>query len=61
MTAHRGVPNPTAVNGAPQDIELAFHDAFIILDRRISLFLSLPLASLDQLALKKKVDEIGKS
>lgn len=60
MTAHWGVPDPAAVNGTPQDIERAFHDAFITLDRRISLFLSLPLASLDQLALKKKVDEIGK-
>ncbi len=61
MTAHWGVPDPAAVNGTPKDIERAFHDAFITLDRRISLFLSLPLASLDQLALKKKVDEIGKS
>ena len=61
MTAHWGVPDPAAVNGTPEDIERAFRDAFITLDRRISLFLSLPLASLDQLALKKKVDEIGKS
>ncbi len=60
MTAHWGVPDPAAVHGTPEEIERAFRDAFFILDRRISLFLSLPLASLDRLALKNDVDRIGK-
>lgn len=59
MTAHWGVPDPAAVEGTPEQIEKAFRDAFVALDRRISLFLCLPLASLDQLALKREVDRIG--
>jgi len=59
MTAHWGVPDPAAVNGAREAIEKAFRDAFMILDRRISLFLSLPLASLDKLAIQKQIDQIG--
>jgi arsenate reductase len=60
MTAHWGVADPAAVAGAPEQIERAFRDAFTVLERRISLFLSLPLASLDALAIKKKVIEIGR-
>jgi arsenate reductase len=60
MTAHWGVPDPAAVRGDAAEIERAFRTAFVTLDRRIGLFLSLPLASLDRLALKKKVDEIGR-
>ena len=60
MTAHWGVPDPAAVKGSPQEVERAFREAFTILDRRISLFLSLPLASIDKLALKKEVDQIGR-
>ena len=60
MTAHWGVPDPAAVNGPPEVIERAFRDAFMTLDRRISLFLCLPLASLDALAIKKEVDRIGR-
>ena len=59
MTAHWGVPDPAAVTGEPADIKRAFRDAFFILDRRIGLFLSLPLAALDRLALKREVDRIG--
>jgi arsenate reductase len=59
MTAHWGVPDPAAVHGDSAEIDRAFRDAFFILDRRISLFLSLPLAALDRLALKKEVDRIG--
>src|SRR5580692_2714622 len=44
MTAHWGVPDPAAVEGTQEDVERAFHHAFVMLDRRISLFLSLPLA-----------------
>jgi arsenate reductase len=59
MTAHWGVPDPAAVAGTPEQIEKAFLDAFMILDRRISLFLCLPLSSLDQMAIKKEIDQIG--
>ena len=60
ITAHWGVPDPAAVAGTPEQIERAFRDAFMLLDRRISLLLCLPLASLDKLAIKKEVDQIGK-
>jgi arsenate reductase len=59
MTAHWGVADPAAVQGTPDQIERAFRDAFMILDRRISLFLSLPLSTLGQLAIKKEIDRIG--
>jgi len=61
ITAHWGVPDPAAMAGSQSQIERAFRDAFVTLDRRISLFLSLPLASLDVLALKEKLNEIGAS
>jgi arsenate reductase len=60
MTAHWGVADPAAVQGTPEQIERAFRDAFMILDRRISLFLSLPLSTLGQLAIKKEIDRIGR-
>jgi arsenate reductase len=60
MTAHWGVPDPAAVAGTQEEIQKAFRDAFFLLDRRISLFLSLPLASIDRLALKKELDSIGR-
>ena len=60
MTAHWGVPDPAAVKGTPEEIQKAFRDAFFHLDRRISLFLCLPLASIDRLALKKELDNIGR-
>ena len=59
MTAHWGIPDPAAVEGTPDEIERAYRDAFVSLDRRIGLFLSLPLASLDSLAIKKEIDRIG--
>ena len=59
MTAHWGVPDPAAVTGTPEEIDRAFRDAFITLGRRITLFLSLPLASLDSLAIKNEIDRIG--
>ena len=61
MTAHWGVPDPAAIRGSQADIERAFRDAFLILDRRISLFLSLPLKTLDRLALKRELDNIGQT
>ena len=60
MTAHWGVPDPAAVTGTPEEIDRAFRDAFITLGRRINLFVSLPLASLDSLAIKKEIDRIGR-
>jgi len=59
MTAHWGVPDPAAVTGTPEQIERAFRDAFMMLDRRINLFLSLPISSLDAMAIKKEIDRIG--
>lgn len=59
MTAHWGVPDPASVAGTPEQIERAFRDAHTMLDRRISLFLCLPLASLDALAIKREIDRIG--
>ena len=60
MTAHWGVPDPAAVTGSPAEIEKAFRDAFMTLDRRIGLFLCLPLSSLDKLAIQKNIDDIGR-
>lgn len=60
MTAHWGVPDPARVKDAPEEIERAFRDTFSILDRRISLFLSLPLATLSQLAIQREIDQIGR-
>jgi len=59
MTAHWGIPDPAAVEGTPEQIEKAFREAFIMVDRRISLMLCLPLASLDTLAIEKEIDRIG--
>src|SRR6266852_4960700 len=61
MTAHWGVPDPAAVHGGEADVERAFREAFFILDRRISLFLCLPLKSLDSLALQRELDNIGQT
>jgi len=60
MTAHWGVPDPAAVTGSEEDVQKAFRDAFFLLDRRISLFLCLPHTSIDRLALKKELDNIGR-
>ncbi len=59
MTAHWGIPDPAAAEGTPDEVARAFREAFLTLDRRISIFLCLPLASLDRLAIKKEIDRIG--
>ncbi|HEY1482309.1 MAG TPA: arsenate reductase ArsC [Candidatus Acidoferrum sp.] len=59
VTAHWGIPDPAAVAGSEEKISRAFQEAYVTLDRRIGLFLNLPLSSLDQLAIKKEVDQIG--
>jgi len=60
MTAHWGVPDPASVAGSADNIDRAYRDAFLTLDRRISLLLCLPLASLDRLAIHKELTRIGK-
>ena len=61
MTAHWGVADPAAVTGTPDEIARAYRDAFTILDRRISLFLALPIATLQQLSLQNELNQIGKA
>jgi arsenate reductase len=60
MTAHWGVPDPADVRGSSEQVKRAFRDAFFLLDRRIGLFLNLPLSTLDELGLKKELKRIGK-
>lgn len=60
LTAHWGVLDPAALQGSTQEIERGFREAYTILERRIGLFLSLPLTGLDRLAIKKEIDEIGR-
>lgn len=60
MTAHWGVAEPSSVQGTEEEKRKAFAEAFLILNRRISLFTSLPIEKLDTLALKRELDQIGK-
>jgi arsenate reductase len=59
MTAHWGVPDPAAAQGNEAEVCLAFADALRMLTNRVNIFVSLPLKSIDQLALKKQIDAIG--
>jgi arsenate reductase (thioredoxin) len=61
MTAHWGIPDPAAVNGTEEEQRRAFRDAFLSLRRRIELFACLPLDKLRGLALKERLDHIGRS
>jgi len=61
MSAHWGLPDPAAVEGNETERRLAYSDAFRMLNNRISIFMNLPMASLDRLSLQKKLDEIGKA
>jgi hypothetical protein len=61
MTAHWGVPDPAAVEGATEEKRKAFLRAYTELNRRILLFINLPLDTLSGLALKEKLDEIGRT
>ncbi len=60
MTAHWGILDPAVVKGTEEQVRKAFREAFLLLDRRISLFLNLPLSTMDRLALKKELDDIGR-
>ena len=59
VSAHWGVADPAAVVGTREEVARAYREAFTILERRISLMLALPLASLDSLAIKRELDKIG--
>jgi arsenate reductase (thioredoxin) len=60
MTAHWGLADPAAVQGTEVERRLAFADAFRMLNNRISIFVSLPMKSLDKLSLQRRLDEIGR-
>jgi len=60
LTAHWGVPDPAAVEGLPSEIALAFADTYRMLANRISIFTSLPLASLDRMTLQSRLSDIGR-
>lgn len=60
ITARWAVADPAAVTGSPQEVDKAFQDAYFLLDRRISLFLSLPISSLNDLAIKPEIEKIGR-
>jgi len=61
MTAHWGVPDPAAVEGSDTEKALAFAEAYRMLNNRISIFVNLPITSLDRLALQKRLTDIGQS
>ncbi len=60
ITAHWGLPDPAAVKGSSAEMERAFRDAFSTLDRRISLFLALPLSALETMAIENELKQIGR-
>jgi protein-tyrosine-phosphatase len=60
MSAHWGVPDPAAVEGAEAVVSQAFADSYRMLQNRITIFCALPIASLDRLSLQRKLDDIGK-
>ena len=59
MTAHWGMPDPATAEGSEAEIALAFADTYRMLNNRITLFMNLPIKSLDRLALQKRLNEIG--
>jgi arsenate reductase (thioredoxin) len=61
MTAHWGLPDPAAVIGNEAEKRLAFADTFRMINNRISIFVSLPMRSLDKLSLQKRLDQIGQT
>ena len=61
MTAHWGIEDPAAIEGDVEQQRRAFRDAFVFLQRRISLFLALPLESIDELSLQTRLREIGRT
>ena len=59
ITAHWGMADPAAVEGPDEDKRKAFHDVAVMMKRRIDIMRSLPLASLDRLAIQKQVRDIA--
>ena len=59
MTAHWGLPDPAAATGNEAERRLAFADTYRMLRNRISIFVNLPIKSLDMLSLKRRLDNIG--
>lgn len=59
MTAHWGIPDPAAVEGTEVEKTQAFADAYRVLNKRIEVFINLPIESLDKMSLKHRFDEIG--
>ncbi len=60
MSAHWGLPDPATAEGTEAEIRLAFADTYRMLTNRISIFVNLPMKSLDRLTLQKRLDEIGR-
>src|SRR2546430_5866064 len=60
MTAHWGIPDPAEAKGSAAEVGLAFRDAYRMLSQRIGVFAALPIRSLDQLSLQRRLDEIGR-
>ena len=60
MTAHWGIPDPAMAEGTEAEIRVAFADTYRMLANRISIFVNLPMTSLDRLTLQKRLDEIGR-
>jgi arsenate reductase (thioredoxin) len=60
MTAHWGIPDPVEAKGSAAEVGLAFKDAYRMLSQRIAIFTALPIRSLDQLSLQKRLEEIGR-
>jgi hypothetical protein len=61
MSAHWGISDPAAAEGTDAQKHLAFADAYRQLNNRISIFINLPMRSLDRIALQKRLDEIGRT
>ncbi len=59
VSAHWGLPDPSAVQGTEAEKRLAFAETHRMLSQRIGAFVNLPLAALDLMALKKRLDAIG--
>ncbi len=59
MTAHWGVPDPAAATGTEAEVALAFAEAYRMLRNRIMVFVNLPMATIDRMTLKSRMDEIG--
>jgi len=59
ISAHWGLPDPAAAGGSEAERRYAFADTFRMLHNRISIFVNLPIRSLDRLALQERVDSIG--